>query len=552
MTGEELLEGMRKYGLKFDKEMLFNLYVSLVTKPFVILTGISGSGKTKVAETFASILSDDNELQYCLVPVKPNWNDNKGIFGYYNVIDDSYFITPSIKLLIRAIKNPTKPFFLILDEMNIAKVENYFSDYLSLIESRKSIRETVAKTQSETITYAAFDINKPGEFLEVECYRKNRFSICWKTYNCHGDNWTASIRTELNQSGKRKANKLFENNGKSRKDSKYRLKDKAVLSPAELAEYNRLYSIFSGLSKEYSEEKKQDNMVLHNCECCLRSTDGLSCPNSSTCIYKGKPDQMYLCPDIYDSKDTYFVPPQIPIPWNLFTIGTVNVDETTYMFSPKVLDRANVIELNGDGIVDVYHLEKEFSNLLTNIKKFGNGDFYFDKALNLLDEIQVELPMLMDAEFIIQNYSDIYKDILKIYNILQMHHMSFGYRVINEISKYILNACKLSKKEEVVSYAFDLQITQKILPKLNGTYEKLLIPLIEILEVCSKSTKKWVNIDDTDKLENQLAKELKEDIKLNSLTADDIEFLFKYPNSATKIIDMIIQLDQQGITSFIQ
>lgn len=550
MTGKDLLLEIRKFGMKFDKELMFDLYVSLITKPFVILTGISGSGKSKIAESFAMAFSAD-ETQYCLMPVKPNWNDNKGIFGYHNVIDDTYCITAPVKLMIRALKDPDKPYFLILDEMNIAKVENYFSDYLSLIESRKSIRKTVAKTQSETITYAAFDINKPGTFLEVETYRKNRFSICWKAYNWTGDNWTASIRTELNQQGKRKANKLFEHNGKNGNDSKYMLKDKSTLIGAELAEYNRLYTQFCGFDKEYSEERIQDNLVLHNCNYCL-SIDGVECPKKSKCPYAGKSNEMYMCPDISDMGDIYFVPPQIPMPWNLFTIGTVNVDETTYMFSPKVLDRANVIELNSNEIVDVYHLEKEFANILTNIKQFSNSDFYFDNTIDINNEMKVNLAMPMDAEYVIQNYSDIYKDILRLYNALQMYNMAFGYRVINEMSKYILNACKLSKKDEVAEYALDIQILQKILPKLNGTFEKLNAPIIEILKVCSKFTKKWNDIKSIEELQIAISKELKADIELRKLSMGQINNLFKYPNSAEKLIDMLIQVNELGITSFIQ
>lgn len=550
MTGEDLRLKIQKFGMKFDNEVMFDLYISLITKPFVILTGISGSGKTKIAESFAIALSTD-ETQYCLIPVKPNWNDNKGIFGYHNVIDDTYMITAPVKLMIRALQNPDKPYFLILDEMNIAKVENYFSDYLSLIESRKSIRKPVAKTQSETITYAAFDIDKPGSFLEVEAYRKNRFSICWKAYNWKGDNWTASIRTELNQQGKRKANKLFEHNGKKGNESKYMLKDKTTLLGTDLTEYNRLYTQFKGFDKEYSEERIQDNLILHNCTFCLGS-NGTECPKKSTCPYTGKPNEMYLCPDIYDSGDVYFVPPQMPIPWNFFTIGTVNVDETTYMFSPKVLDRANVIELNSNEIVEVYHLEKEFANILTNVKQFSNNDCYFDKTVEIDKEMKVNLAMPMDTEYVIQNYSDIYKDILRIYNALQLYNMAFGYRVINEMSKYILNVCRLSKKDEVAEYALDIQILQKILPKMNGTFEKLNSPIIEILKICSKFAKKWSDIKSIEDLQSSISKELKADVDLRNLNGNQFNDLFKYPRSAEKLINMLIQINEQGITSFIQ
>jgi hypothetical protein len=87
---------------------------------------------------------------------------------------------------------------------------------------------------------------------------------------------------------------------------------------------------------------EQQNIILHNSTKCL-SPQGNMC--SEDCTYSNC--DKYKCEKIYSNEpESYFVPPEIPIPLNVFTIGTVNVDETTYMFSPKVLDRANVIEFN--------------------------------------------------------------------------------------------------------------------------------------------------------------------------------------------------------------
>ena len=158
--------------------------------------------------------------------------------------------------------------------------------------------------------------------------------------------------------------------------------------------------------------------------------------------------------------------------------------------------------------------------------------------------------MPMDTEYVIQNYSDIYKDILRIYNALQPYNMTFGYRVINEISKYILNVCRLSKQDKVAEYALDIQILQKILPKMNGTFEKLNLPIIEILKICSKSTKKWSDIKNIEDLQSSISKELKEDVNLKDLNVSQFDDLFKYPRSAEKLINMLIQVNELGITSF--
>ena len=72
------------------------------------------------------------------IPVRPDWMDNRGLLGYYNVLQEKYVKTPLLELLLAAKSNPDKPHFIILDEMNLAKVEYYFSDFLSIMESRTS------------------------------------------------------------------------------------------------------------------------------------------------------------------------------------------------------------------------------------------------------------------------------------------------------------------------------------------------------------------------------------------------------------------------------
>ena len=193
-------------GFLYSDEVLSSYFLSLKTKPFVILTGISGTGKTKIAQIFADYMCQDEdeeakEKRKTFIPVRPDWMDNKGLLGFYNILDQKYHSTPLLDLIINAGKSPEKPYFVILDEMNLAKVEYYFSDFLSIMESRT-------------------DDNPKGEKIHLHA------------------------ETEAN------------------------------------------------------------------------TPDGKAIPN------------------------------QIHIPQNLFFTGTVNVDETTYMFSPKVLDRANVIEFN--------------------------------------------------------------------------------------------------------------------------------------------------------------------------------------------------------------
>lgn len=114
---------------------------SLLAKPFVILTGNSGTGKTRIARRFAEYLKKENEIgesNILIVPVGADWTDNTKILGYFNPLADDgagvYVKTEIFRFLERANANPQIPFFLILDEMNLSHVERYFSDFLSKME----------------------------------------------------------------------------------------------------------------------------------------------------------------------------------------------------------------------------------------------------------------------------------------------------------------------------------------------------------------------------------------------------------------------------------
>ena len=128
---------------QFTSIPIQNSYInSLLAKPFVILTGNSGTGKTRISTRFAEYLEkkDDNEkTNHLLVPVGADWTDNTKILGFYNPLKKEYQSTPVLDFILLAEQNPDIPFFLILDEMNLSHVERYFSDFLSAIESGEPI-----------------------------------------------------------------------------------------------------------------------------------------------------------------------------------------------------------------------------------------------------------------------------------------------------------------------------------------------------------------------------------------------------------------------------
>lgn len=124
------------------------IVTALRTKPFLLLAGISGTGKSQKVQELAYMTCPEGELRnengtapgnYCLVEVKPNWHDSTELLGYYSALSGRYELTDFIRFVYKAIKNETVPFFLCLDEMNLAPVEQYFAEYLSVLETRKNV-----------------------------------------------------------------------------------------------------------------------------------------------------------------------------------------------------------------------------------------------------------------------------------------------------------------------------------------------------------------------------------------------------------------------------
>ncbi|MEI7025558.1 hypothetical protein WBG83_07660 [Paenibacillus sp. y28] len=130
------------YSPSIIRDFHLNL-VSLEDKHFVILNGISGTGKTKLCLLYANAVYgkplDAVNPYLRVIPVRPDWTDSTALFGYYSALEQRYVRTPFLDALLQAIQEG-KPMFIVLDEMNLARVEYYLSDYLSAIESRQPIR----------------------------------------------------------------------------------------------------------------------------------------------------------------------------------------------------------------------------------------------------------------------------------------------------------------------------------------------------------------------------------------------------------------------------
>jgi len=364
----------KEAGLIFSPQIIQRFVASLCTKPFVICSGLSGSGKTKLAQAFAQWISA-HKSQYVIVPVGADWTNREPLLGYPNALDKSEYVVPEngvLDLMIRAKQNfenkeePTKPYFLILDEMNLSHVERHFADFLSTMESG-------------------------------------------------------------------------------------------------------------------------DDIPLHQIE---------------------------------DEKQP--IPSSIKLPKNLFIIGTVNIDETTYMFSPKVLDRANTIEFR--------LTEQDLSDFIQSDIKL-NMDLLPGEGGNM-GESFMELA-LKETEKNLKSSEEILK---YFFSELKKSGAEFGYRTITEIGRLMEMLKELGEKDNNL---LDIAIMQKLLPKLHGSRNKLTKVLPILGGFCLNNSDK-VKEDYLDKFVS------------NSFTDDDLktDANVKYKLSFEKICRMYKNAIENGFASY--
>jgi len=332
---------------------------------------------------------DDN---LAFVSVRPDWLNNRNLMGYYNPITELYEPTTMLKLMLRAEQNPGKPYFVILDEMNLAKVEYYFSDFLSCLESRRC--------------------DEGGEL-------------------------------------------------------------------------------------------RQEAIELHQLSEPVEYVDA--------------------------AKRVYWIPPQLRIPANVYFIGTVNIDETTYMFSPKVLDRANVLECNEIDLQSYWLASPAPSavaaddgpEIAERARLFtGEGDYHLALYRKVFRQASNQ-PMLQEA----------FEVISELQLLLQEEDRPFGYRVFDEIMTYVMLA--LRQDSGTLERAVDAQIVQKILPKLHGNRKELEPLLCRLLDQFAAVEVKGDTLSPSNR---QL------------LAADES---YRFPLSGKKVYAMYKQLVQTGYCSFI-
>lgn len=378
MNPKQILDKIKSYisarGFVYASNLIENFYLCLKTKPFVLLAGTSGTGKTRLVRLFSEAIGAVEDGRYLQVAVKPDWSDSTDLFGHLNL--DNKFIPGAIIEFVKRASDDARglPYILCLDEMNLARVEYYMSDFLSVMETR---------------------------------------------------DWSEQII-------------------------------------------------------------KTDRLVPRAC-------------------FLGDEEATAQYADLI-------------FPENLFLVGTVNMDETTFPFSKKVLDRANTIE-------------------------FSYVDFDLPDSI----EEQNEMPVVIDKDFLRSRYLRLMTDCadqweaVKKYNakiasinaILKEGDVHFGYRMRDEMIFYMLYRDDTGLINE--NEAFDNQILQKVLPRIQGSSESLARILKKLFgEVCAGPYERKSGASDSYKMESYLNE----------------SGLSNYPRSAEKIWKMLRRLEEDDFTSF--
>lgn len=208
-------EKLKKLPINYslDEKTKQKSYLNAIrTKPFLLLAGISGTGKSRIVRELAfkscpKYLQDKDGTtpgNYCMIEVKPNWHDSTELLGYYSNLSKGYQFKKFVKFLIKAKMFPNVPFFVCLDEMNLAPVEQYYAEILSILETRKTVTDEDGKKSIKTGTIIGAEyfnnLGKIGGFAPIFTDR----DIYMKLHDIDTENIIADEvgkRTDLTKEG---------------------------------------------------------------------------------------------------------------------------------------------------------------------------------------------------------------------------------------------------------------------------------------------------------------------------------------------------------------
>jgi len=484
-------------GYHFPDWLITDYLLSLATKPFVILSGISGTGKTKMAQLVAAFVAPDQEVETVAPPVPGDASDGsvpvevrKSAHAHRRLTIPSQLVQgfafvpgsapEDLEVLVTGEAYPARLYVHPSGHnVQIHMKPDLYTWFTANVAVGDYIRMRVVpidpapgfQLELETMAVERRTESRPSEqvaFLSVRPdWTDNRALLGY--YNPLTETYAATeLLRLLLRAHAHPAEPHF-----------------VVLDEMNLAKVEYYFSDFLSAMESGTE------MVLHDA-----------------------PEDLYL--DVEDA--SVIVPRRLAVPPNVFFTGTVNVDETTYAFSPKVLDRANTIEFNE-----------------VHLANYGVGappsDGWFRLPEDTVVAGHLEGSGASPTDW--QQLPDEFKERLRaLHALLELHHLHFGYRVANEVAKYLGLAAR-AVGPDALEMAFDLQILQKVLPKLAGNRGKLERPLWDLLQWC---------VDPSADLQ------LFTGAALASLEMHSAA----YPRSAAKLKRMLTTVQTVGFVSFVE
>lgn len=448
------------------------LLMSLLTKPFSILYWVSWTWKSRVVkELWKKLYWDSFYNFFHKESVPPNWFDESEIVWRYNEIE-RYKEWSFVRKLEEAIKDPSNNYVYLLDEMNLSHIEQYLAQYLSSVEEINNswgwvnvwecnIYHTKRnRYYSETINFNLNDTETIKDIVVLNNDYKSKPSFLSATFIIDGekviessknvwdfyyqfisfiiDNYNESLNlfSKFDELEDYENIKVTKNNVFKYEDKKYILYNGYYFenNVKLLDRLNYISSIVDKVNSNYRENINFSFWVKNN----------------------DIPELYYF----YDKEDN-IIWKSLRIPKNFFVVWTINLDETTKSISPKVVDRANIIEFNDlDNflfIEDNNKYDLEFLNNL-DINKFN-----FDELIELRNIIS-NTNSEEDLELLVELDKKTKKLLNRFYQFLKVFKLHFSYRTLKEVIIFIAIWKKIWLNEDQL---FDLAIMQKILPKLN-------------------------------------------------------------------------------------
>lgn len=183
---DAVIQDLSKAKTNYSPSALSTSYLTAMrTKPFLLLAGISGTGKSRIVKQMAfescpdipALRSDKTAPgNYELIEVKPNWHDSSELLGYESEIGGPhYVVTPFVRFLVKSMRYPDVPFFVCMDEMNLAPVEQYFAEFLSVLESRKLLSDGTITSEplikADIFSKYADQLHRDLDISDTETYK---------------------------------------------------------------------------------------------------------------------------------------------------------------------------------------------------------------------------------------------------------------------------------------------------------------------------------------------------------------------------------------------